>query len=60
MSVFRKHVFQKPLVLLGSNLVDTSLKVGAPNIIMLILMTSFPLYTFDGMGFSTWLDHLVP
>ena len=55
---FRKHVFQKLLVVSGSNLVDVLLKAGASNI-MLTLMTSFPFPSFDGMGFSMWLDHLV-
>ena len=31
-AIFRKHLFQKLLVISGSNLVDTSLKVGALNI----------------------------
>ena len=57
LETFRKRVFQKLLVISGSNFVDTLLNVGASNI-MLMLITSFPFYGFDGMEFSVWLDYL--
>ena len=47
---FRKHVFQKLLVISGSNFVDVLVKVSALNIYA-IMVTSFPLWGFGGMGF---------
>ena len=38
---------------------DTSQEVGASNVIMLMLMASFPFWDFDAMGFSVWHDRLI-
>ena len=59
LAIFRKHVSQKLLVKSGSNVVDTLLKVGASDIMLMLMTRSFPFQGFDGKEFSMWLDRLV-
>ena len=59
LAISRKHVFQKQLVTLGSDLVDTLLKIGASYICLWYLDDVVSVLDFWWNG-NFYLDHFVP